>query len=90
MSTKRNSSRASKTQIGSLFLQMRRLSPVSVLLLCGCVSAHQIQKTRTDAAMYGAQQRARETREQCIDKGAMPGTTAYLECQLKSAKPAKQ
>jgi hypothetical protein len=57
-----------------------------VLLLCGCVTPHQIQKTRTDAAIYGEQQRARDVREHCIDSGAIPGTTAYLECQLKSSK----
>jgi len=60
--------------------------PGLVLLLAGCVSARQIQKTQSDAAIYGEQQRARAIREHCIDKGAMPGTTAYLECQLKSAK----
>lgn len=56
------------------------------LLLAGCVSAHQVEKTRNDAAIYGEQRRARDIREHCIDSGAMPGTTAYLECQLKSAK----
>jgi hypothetical protein len=50
------------------------------------VTPHQIQKTRTDAAIYGEQQRARDVREHCIDSGAIPGTTAYLECQLKSSK----
>lgn len=73
-----------KAQISS------RLALVSalglVLLLGGCVSARQIQKTRSDAAIYSEQQRARAIREHCIDNGAMPGTTAYLECQLKSAK----
>ncbi|MBS0280037.1 MAG: hypothetical protein JSR25_02670 [Proteobacteria bacterium] len=70
-----------KTQIGS------RLALVSILglaLLSGCVSSRQVQKTREDAAIYGEQQRARAVREHCIDSGAMPGTTAYLECQLKS------
>lgn len=74
----------SKAQISS------RLALVSalglILLLGGCVSARQIQKTRSDAAIYGEQQRARAIREHCIDSGAMPGTTAYLECQMKSAK----
>jgi hypothetical protein len=72
---------SSNTQIGS---SLRTLGVF--LMLAGCVPAHQIEKTRNDAAIYGEQRRAREARERCIDKGAMPGTTAYLECQLKSGK----
>ena len=60
------------------------VSALGLVLLAGCVSARQIQKTRNDAAIYNEQQRAREVREHCIDGGAMPGTTAYLECRLKS------
>ena len=83
MTDKRKMSRDSKVQIG----RSRALPALSLaLLLAGCVSAHQIQKTRSDAAIYGEQKRARAIREHCIDGGAMPGTTAYLECQLKSAK----
>jgi hypothetical protein len=65
---------------------MWRLALGFFLLLAGCVPAHQIQKTKADAAIYGEQRRAREVREHCIDSGALPGTTAYLECQLKSTK----
>ena len=75
---------------GSPVSNARNGSPLPALglflLLAGCISAHQIEKTRNDAAIYGAQRRARDIREHCIDSGAMPGTTAYLECQLKSAK----
>ena len=81
MTGKRKRRRDSKAQIGSsralLFLC---LAP----LFAGCVSAHQIQKARSDAAIYGEQQRARAIREHCIDSGAIPGTTAYLECRLKA------
>lgn len=81
---KRKPPQDSKTQIDS---RLRTLPILGfALLLAGCVSAHQIQKTRNDAAVYGEQQRARAVREHCIDSGAIPGTTAYLECQLKSAK----
>ncbi len=84
MTGKRKALQDSKAQIGSPL----RVLPVLglALLLAGCVSARQIQKTRSDAAIYGEQQRARAIREHCIDSGAIPGTTAYLECQLKSAK----
>jgi len=75
-----------KAQIGSLPRVMLVSALGLALLLAGCVSPRQIQKTRSDAAIYGEQQRARAIREHCIDGGAMPGTTAYLECQLKSAK----
>jgi hypothetical protein len=88
---KRKSFPVSNTQIDSPAsegwnLRLRWSGLGLVFLLCGCVSAHQIQKTRGDAVIYGEQQRAREIRERCIDRGAMPGTTAYLECRLKSAK----
>lgn len=75
-----------KTQIGSFAWAPHVPALGLVLLLGGCVSAHQIQKTRGDAAIYGEQQRARAIREHCIDSGAIPGTPAYLECQLKAAK----
>lgn len=84
MTGKRKMPPDSKTQIDS---RSRALAALGVaLLLGGCVSAHQIQKTRSDAAIYGEQQLARAVREHCIDSGAIPGTTAYLECQLKAAK----
>lgn len=84
MTGKRKMPPDSKTQIDS---RSRALMALGLaLLLGGCVSAHQIQKTRSDAAIYGEQQRARAVREHCIDSGAIPGTTAYLECQLKAAK----
>jgi hypothetical protein len=84
MMGKRKTPQDSKTQIRSLL----RVLPVLGLafLPAGCISARQIQKTRNDAAMYGEQQRARAVREHCIDNGAIPGTTAYLECQLKAGK----
>ncbi len=82
MTHKRKMPRDSKAQIGSFALQAPVLG--FVLLLAGCVPAQQIQKTRTDAAIYSGQQRAREIRERCIDGGAMPGTTAYLQCELKA------
>ena len=72
-------------QIGSLG-RVALISFLGLAVLTGCVSPRQIQKTRDDAAIYGEQQRAREVRERCMDRGAMPGTTAYLECQMKSAK----
>lgn len=71
----------SKAQIGRL---LRVASALGLAFLAGCVPARQIQKTRDDAAIYGEQQRARAVQERCMDGGAMPGTTAYLECQLKS------
>jgi hypothetical protein len=60
----------------------------AALLLAGCVSSKQIEKTKTDAASYLQQQRARDIRERCMDDGAMPGTPAYLECQLRLEKSA--
>lgn len=84
MTHKRKMPRDSKTQIGSFVLALRIPVMSFVLLLAGCVPAQQIQKTRTDAAIYNGQQRAREIRERCIDGGAMPGTTAYLQCELKA------
>jgi hypothetical protein len=83
MARKRKISCDPKTQIGSL-PQVTLVSVLGLALLAGCVSPRQIQKTRDDAAVYGDQQRAREVREHCIDSGSMPGTTAYLECRLKS------
>ena len=58
------------------------------LLLAGCVAPRQIEKARSDMSVYREQQRARDIRERCMDSGAMPGTPAYLECQLKLEKPA--
>ena len=83
MTRKRKMLPDSKAQIGSLS-QAMLVSALGLAFLAGCVSPRQIQKTRDDAAIYGEQQRARAVRERCIDGGAMPGTTAYLECQLKS------
>lgn len=82
MTGERKMPQDSKMRIGSPLLAAPVLS--LALLVSGCVSAHQIEKTRNDAAIYGEQQRARAIREHCIDSSAMPGTTAYLECQLKS------
>jgi hypothetical protein len=84
MTGKRKTLRDANGQIGSLLRALPALG--LACLLVGCVSAHQIQKTRSDAAIYGEQQRARAIREHCIDRGAIPGTTAYLECQLKATR----
>lgn len=75
-----------KAQIGSFTSALQVPALGVALLLAGCVSAHQVEKTRNDAVIYGEQRRARDIREHCIDSGAMPGTTAYLHCQIKSAK----
>jgi hypothetical protein len=81
MTSERKAYPDSKAQIGS---RLALVSALGLLLLSGCVSSRQVQKTRDDAAIYGEQRRARAIREHCIDSGAMPGTPAYLECQLKS------
>jgi hypothetical protein len=70
--------------------QRRWLGVASILLLAGCVSPKQIEKTKTDASSYSQQQHARDVRERCMDDGAMPGTTAYLECQLRLEKSTPQ
>lgn len=67
---------------------MRKLVLAGLFLLAGCVSPQQVQKARTDASVFREQQRARDVREKCLDEGAMPGTTAYLACQLRLEKPA--
>lgn len=69
---------------------LRWLMVACALLLAGCVAPRQLEKARTDASIYAEQQRARENRERCMDEGAMPGTAAYLECQLKLENPAPQ
>lgn len=86
MTRKRKMPHDSKAQIGSFTPALQVPALGIALLLAGCVSAHQVEKTRNDAAIYGEQKRVRDIRERCIDSGAMPGTTAYLECQLKSKK----
>ncbi len=63
---------------------------LSILLLAGCVSRQQIEKTRTDASNLEQERRARDIREQCIGSGAIPGTAAYLDCQMRLAKPPPQ
>jgi len=83
MTHERKMSQDTKAQIGSLPRAIL-VSALGFALLAGCVPARQIQKARDDAAIYGEQQRARAVREHCMDGGAMPGTTAYLECRLKS------
>jgi hypothetical protein len=57
-------------------------------MLAGCVSPKQIEKTKGDASNYMQQQRARDIRERCMNDGAMPGTSAYLECRLRLEKAA--
>jgi hypothetical protein len=70
--------------------QRRWLGVTSILLLAGCVSPKQIEKTKTDASSYVQQQHARDVRERCMDDGAMPGTLAYLDCQLRLEKSTPQ
>jgi hypothetical protein len=70
--------------------QLRWSGLAVILLLAGCVSSKQIEKTKTDASSYLQQKRARDARERCMDDGAMPGTPAYLECQLRLEKSAPQ
>jgi hypothetical protein len=60
---------------------------ISILLLAGCVSRQQIEKTRADFSNLRQERRARDIREQCIDSGAVPGTAAYLECRMRLEKP---
>lgn len=67
---------------------LRWLGPASILLLAGCVSPKQIEKTKSDASNYVQQQRARDIRERCMNDGAMPGTPAYLECRLRLERAA--
>lgn len=62
----------------------------SILLLAGCVSRQQIEKTRADLSNLEQERRARAIREQCIESGAIPGTAAYLECRLRLEKPRPQ
>ena len=71
---------------------MRASWPIlfSILVVAGCVSRQQIEKTRTDASNLEQERRVRDIREQCIGSGAVPGTGAYLECQMRLAKPPPQ
>ena len=83
MATGARTSRAAFSAVGS---QLRWPGLAAIFLLAGCVSSKQIEKTKTDAASYLQQQHARDIREHCMDEGAMPGTPAYLECQLRLEK----
>jgi hypothetical protein len=62
----------------------------SLLLLAGCVSRQQIEKSRADVSNLEQERRSRAIREQCIDSGAIPGTAAYLECRMRLEKPGPQ
>jgi starvation-inducible outer membrane lipoprotein len=63
-------------------MQTRWLILAGILVLSGCVAPQKLQKTRTDISTYSEQQRQRATIERCADAGAMPGTTAELECRM--------
>jgi hypothetical protein len=53
-----------------------------MLVLLGCVSPQKLQKARTDISTYSAERQRRNAVERCADAGAMPGTTAELECRM--------
>ena len=71
-------------------MKLRRLILASILVLSGCVTPQKLQKARSDFSTYSAQQRQRSAVERCADAGAMPGTTAELQCRmgLGGAPPA--
>ena len=68
---------------------MRWLPPVflSLFLLGGCVSRRQIEKARTDISNLEQARHERDIRERCLESGAIPGTAAYLDCEMKLRKP---
>jgi hypothetical protein len=80
--------RISRKVFLSASTQLRWLGPAALLLLAGCVSPKQIEKTKSDASNYIQQQHARDIRERCMSDGAVPGTPAYLECRLRLEKAA--
>jgi hypothetical protein len=71
-------------------MQSRWLILAGILVLCGCVAPQKLQKARTDISTYSAQQHQRNTVERCADAGAMPGTTAELECRMGLGGTAPQ
>jgi outer membrane murein-binding lipoprotein Lpp len=63
-------------------MSLRWLILAGMLILSGCVSPQKIQKTRTDFSTYSAERQRRNAVERCANAGAMPGTTAELECRM--------
>jgi hypothetical protein len=63
-------------------MQLRWLILAGILVLPGCVAPQKLQKARTDFSTYSEQRHQRSTLERCADAGAMPGTTAELECRM--------
>ena len=63
-------------------MHLRWLVLAGILALAGCVAPQKLQKARTDFSTYSAQQHQRSIVERCADAGAMPGTTAELECRM--------
>jgi hypothetical protein len=71
-------------------MQLRWLILAGILALSGCVSPQKLQKARMDISTYSAQRHQRATAERCADAGAMPGTTAELECRMGLGGAAPQ
>jgi len=71
-------------------MQLRWLILAGILILPGCVAPQKLQKARTDFSTYSAQQRQRSAIERCADAGAMPGTTAELQCRMGHGGAAPQ
>jgi len=71
-------------------MQTRWLILAGILVLSGCVAPQKLQKVRTDISTYSEQRHQRATVERCADAGAMPGTTAELECRMGLGGTASQ
>ena len=71
-------------------MHLRWLVLAGILALAGCVAPQKLQKARTDFSTYSAQQHQRSIVERCADAGAMPGTTAELECRMGLGGTAPQ
>ncbi len=68
-------------------MRSQRLVLVSLFLLAGCVSPQRLQKARTDFSTFSAERDRRSIQQKCADAGALPGTTAELECRMGLEKP---
>jgi hypothetical protein len=71
-------------------MQTRWLILAGILVLSGCVAPQKLQKTRADISTYSEQRHQRNILERCADAGAMPGTTAELECRMGLGGTAPQ
>lgn len=60
---------------------------LSLLLLAGCVSRRQIERARTELSNLEKARHEREIRERCLESGAIPGSAAYLDCEMNLRKP---